>query len=194
MEELVFNGVGAGAMVRLDGSVLAGHGLDAVSSSLDYPAYSEFAVNALDEIRGLAQALSQVCPRPQMAVIGLSELMINAHEHGNLGISYDEKGALMEAGRWQEEILLREKLPENLTKLVRVTFERLPGCVRFIIRDQGNGFDWPRFMHPSLKGVFDSHGRGIAISRAMCFSRVVYVGNGNTVVAEMDVDGDEEER
>ena len=39
----------------------------------------------------LAVALAQVCPRSQHLVVGLSEIFTNAVEHGNLGITFEEK-------------------------------------------------------------------------------------------------------
>ncbi len=44
--------------------------------------------------------------------MGLSELLVNAIEHGNLEIGYDEKSRLLQSEGWQGEIDRRLALPE----------------------------------------------------------------------------------
>lgn len=46
----------------------------------------EVRFRRLEEARALATSLAQLCPDPQRALLGLSELLVNAVEHGNLGI------------------------------------------------------------------------------------------------------------
>jgi hypothetical protein len=55
-------------------------------------------------------------PEPRSAVYGLNELLINAVEHGNLGITYDEKIKLVVEGRLESEIERRLALPQNQAK------------------------------------------------------------------------------
>ena len=62
---------------------------------------AEFRFRSLDEAAALAALLSSLCPNPDMAAIGLSELLVNAVEHGNLGITYAEKSTLMSGGNWR---------------------------------------------------------------------------------------------
>ncbi|MEN8180423.1 MAG: response regulator, partial [Pseudomonadota bacterium] len=50
-----------------------------------------FQFRTLQEGRNLATLLANASPNAGNVVIGLSELMVNAVEHGNLGISYEEK-------------------------------------------------------------------------------------------------------
>ena len=45
------------------------------------------------------------------------------------------------------------------------------------------GFDWKAYLEFSAERVFDLHGRGIAMSKAVSFDSLEYQGNGNTVVA-----------
>ena len=58
------------------------------------PGYGMAVAQAQHAVRDLATLLSNICPDPQRVVVGMSELLINAVEHGNLGITYDEKGVL----------------------------------------------------------------------------------------------------
>ncbi|MBL8384920.1 MAG: response regulator [Burkholderiales bacterium] len=143
----------------------------------------EFHFRTLGEARRLASLLARLCPRPEQSVLGLNELMVNAVEHGNLGISYREKSALNTAGTWRAEVERRLSLPENATKHARIRARRAEGGVVFTIIDEGEGFDWQSYLEISPERAFDNHGRGIAMSRMLSFTRVEYSGNGNTVTA-----------
>jgi CheY-like chemotaxis protein len=142
-----------------------------------------FQFRTLDESRTLAGFFARACPEPGKVVLGLQELLINAVEHGNLGISYAEKTQLLMQEQWQQEVERRLDLPEYAGHQVEVKFERDNGEIRFTIRDQGEGFDWRKFLDFDPERVFDPHGRGIAMARQMSFDSVEYLGNGNTVVA-----------
>ena len=77
-----------------------------------------FAFQTLQQCHDLAALLAKVGANPKQLVVGLSELMINALEHGNLGISYDDKSALIETATWSSEVDRRQRLPENAGKWV----------------------------------------------------------------------------
>jgi DNA-binding response OmpR family regulator len=142
-----------------------------------------FRFRTLSEARRLAGFLARTCPKPDQTVLGLTELMINAVEHGNLGITYREKSQLNEAGTWREEVERRLAMPQYAARHAIVTLERLEDGIAFTIVDQGAGFDWRGYLEMSPERAFDSHGRGIAMSRMLSFSHLEYSGNGNTVRA-----------
>lgn len=148
-----------------------------------------FRFASVEEGRLLASFFAQAGPDPEKLIIGLQELLINAVEHGNLGLSYQDKTDLLMEGRWQEEVERRLALPEYRGRCVEVLFERLPHALRFTIRDQGNGFDWRQYLDFDPARIFDPHGRGIAMARKLSFSSLEYLGNGNTVLASVDVTG-----
>jgi anti-sigma regulatory factor (Ser/Thr protein kinase) len=116
-------------------------------------------------------------------VLGLSELMINAVEHGNLGIGYAQKSALIDQGRLADEIRERLARPEFAGRRAELEVSRDENEVRFLIRDQGAGFDWQGYLEMSPDRAFDTHGRGIAMSRIISFDRLEYRGCGNEVLA-----------
>lgn len=145
-----------------------------------------FRYRTMQQCHDLSTLLAKACPDPKRSVVGLSELMINALEHGNLGISYDEKSALIEARAWAAEVARRERLPENQDRWVTVHLVRTARCTRLRIQDQGKGFAWQDFQEPSPDRLFDSHGRGILLAKWEAFDRVEYQGVGNCVVAEID--------
>ena len=150
--------------------------------SLDFLVNGLFHFQTLDEGSQLANSFAQACPNPENVIIGFSELFINAVEHGNLGITYEEKGELVNNAQLLSEIARRQALEENRDKLVEVSFERQTDLLVFTIRDQGQGFDWSRFLDFDPERVFDPNGRGIAMARSISFDSLEYQGNGNIVV------------
>ncbi|WNB74927.1 MULTISPECIES: response regulator [Methylomonas] len=148
-----------------------------------------FRFQTLDDARVLATHLARTCPEPERAVQGLQELMVNAVEHGNLGICYAEKGRYVLAGTWAEEIERRLAAPEYSQRFAEVDFRRSRGELSFTISDQGDGFDWTEYMDFSPERAFDIHGRGIAMARHLSFDSLEYLGNGNTVIARFNLCG-----
>ena len=143
----------------------------------------EFSFRTLDEVRALAEFLAGLCPNPQNALFGISELMINAVEHGNLGISYREKTLLLMENDWHAEIGRRLELPQFHERVARVRLEPLADRLRFTISDEGAGFDWQRYLDFDPTRIFDPNGRGIAMAQRTSFASIEYPGCGNTVVA-----------
>jgi phosphoserine phosphatase RsbU/P len=147
-------------------------------------------IRTIEQAHDTASVFVNACPDPESAVIGLTELLVNAVEHGNLGISYDEKSELNASGTWEAEVQRRLALPENAHKRVELVVERFNGELRFTIRDQGKGFDYEKYLDVRPERAFDNHGRGIAIARAMSFDRLEYRGNGSEVVAVVGLKND----
>lgn len=146
-----------------------------------------FRFRTVEEGRLLANFFAQAAPDPGKLVIGLQELLINAVEHGNLALGYQDKTLLLMEDRWQEEVDRRLALPEYRERFVEVLFERLPEAIRFTIRDQGEGFDWSKYLDFDPARIFDPHGRGIAMARKLSFSALEYQGKGNSVLATVDL-------
>lgn len=142
-----------------------------------------YELRTLDEAQSLASYLARLCPQPETAAMGLTELIINAVEHGNLGVSYQEKAALKLEDRWAEEVARRLALPENRDKRVTVDFVRDDKQIAFTVRDQGCGFDWQRYLDFDPDRAFDPNGRGIALARSLAFASLSYGGNGSQVTA-----------
>lgn len=81
-----------------------------------------------------AVRIAAACNDPEKGV-GLFELMANAIEHGNLGITYEDKSRFLEEGTHQAEIRRRLELPENRSKRARIELERDQHRLRLRIRD-----------------------------------------------------------
>ncbi len=146
---------------------------------------AEFSLRSIEEASALSAFLARICPQPESAVLGISELLVNAIEHGNLGISYVEKSELKRNDSWHEEILRRLALPENINKVVQLKLKCDGEHVTIRIQDQGAGFDWEKFLDFDPQRAFDPNGRGIALARMASFESLAYEGNGSTVIATL---------
>ncbi len=153
------------------------------TASLKLLDYGEFTLKTLQEADALASLLANATPHPENVVLGLSELLINAVEHGNLGIGYDEKSILWNNGTWANEIERRLCLPENIDKIVRVKFTKNLAVIKIKITDEGKGFNWNKFMGFDPARAYDTHGRGIATANKLSFNEVRYYDTGNIVEA-----------
>ena len=140
-----------------------------------------FSFRNLTEARILTTLLAAACPEPDKVAMGISELLINAIEHGNLSISYTEKSQLLADQLWEQEIEKRLTLPEYSVRNVSVSFERSDAEITIIITDQGKGFEWKEYLEISPERSLDAHGRGIAMAKILSFNSIEYLGKGNKV-------------
>jgi DNA-binding response OmpR family regulator len=143
--------------------------------------HAAFSFRTPSEARDIATLLANACPNSEKVVLGLSELMLNAVEHGNLAISYQEKSQLIATGALQEEIARRLSEPTWGERRARIEFERDSEEIRFLLRDQGAGFDWREYLEMRPERAFDTHGRGIAMAKMLSFDNLEYRGTGNEV-------------
>lgn len=155
-------------------------------NSLQFLDSAELSIRTINEASQLASFIAQACPNPDSAVIGISELLINAVEHGNLGLCYAEKTRLKQEDGWQAEIDRRARLAENVDKTVRLNYLRRDGKITLRISDQGRGFKWREYLEMAPERAFDPNGRGIALARLLSFSNITYEGCGNIAVATID--------
>jgi DNA-binding response OmpR family regulator/anti-sigma regulatory factor (Ser/Thr protein kinase) len=142
---------------------------------------SEFQFSTINEAKALAYFIANAFPDPDTVVYGLIELMLNAIEHGNLGITYDEKSILVESGQWQEEINRRLALPENKYKTATITFKSGLNSIVVSIKDQGDGFQWQQYLDLSASRMIHPNGRGVATAK-LSFATMEYSDKGNEVV------------
>ncbi len=151
----------------------------------------QFKLKTLSEAHAVSALLASLYPEKTDLTLGLSELLVNGIEHGNLEITFDEKGELLSAGNWHAEIDRRLKLKKYSSKEVTIEFKRLKDRIEFFISDEGNGFDTAPFLKPDSKtsfednGVICFHGRGIKLARQICFDKLEYFGTGSEVKATL---------
>lgn len=151
-------------------------------SNLSLLQHAKFEFRTLQEAKDIALLLADASMNPSRTVAGYMELLINAVEHGNLGIAYAEKGQLLENDCWDEEIEKRFHLSPYSDRTVEVILDRRPDALVVKITDQGDGFDWPKYLQFEADRAFDLHGRGIAMSGELSFDKLEYIGKGNSVV------------
>lgn len=151
--------------------------------------HGRFELQTLTEARHLAELLAYAFPDPSRTQLGLTELLVNGIEHGNLGISYAEKSALLDQGRFETELVRRLALPEHMKKRVHITVERTDRDLEMTILDAGSGFDWKRYLDLNRERADDLHGRGIAMAKHVSFDEVEFRGCGNQVVVSVSLKG-----
>jgi anti-sigma regulatory factor (Ser/Thr protein kinase) len=104
--------------------------------------------------------------RKDYLYFALNELLMNAIEHGNCGITYDEKTDWLENHGQILELINTKCLNESVAGR-RVTFEYTLGPERslFFIADEGDGFDWRAMLNITKnQDCLSLHGRGITIA------------------------------
>ena len=146
----------------------------------------QYTFQAPDDIFSILPKLTAEFPCLASVELGLSELMLNAVEHGNLGITYEEKTALLsgEDGTFNE-IERRLAMPEYKEREAYIeAWAEFDETIVMVV-DQGAGFDWKVYLNKSLAEVAGLHGRGILLSESM-FKTLTYIGKGNKVIAVMD--------
>jgi CheY-like chemotaxis protein len=141
----------------------------------------------LEEAEGLSSFLANFFSDPEQVITGISELMVNAVEHGNLGINYDEKSILIKEGRWKKEVERRLNAPQWMDRFATVVFERKDNACYLQITDQGAGFSWKEFMEVDPTRATHNHGRGIAMANVLSFDRLLYNDKGNQVTGMVRV-------
>jgi len=139
------------------------------------------SVQTIDEAENMAAFLAQFFPDSDRVLVGISELLINGVEHGNLEISYELKSELVDKNIWREEVARRLTLPQYRERRVTVRFAREQEQFRLQIEDEGEGFAWRNFLEADLSRVTHNHGRGIAMAKMMSFDELLFNEKGNQV-------------
>jgi PAS domain-containing protein len=125
-----------------------------------------------------------LAPIAQMEVkASLREIIINAIEHGNLNIGFDEKSEALMEGNYLEFLQKRQEDPRYSRKVIRVEYVLTEEYVAYRVTDEGKGFDHKNMLQKSLDELNDAHeqhGRGIHMTRSV-FDRIEYNDVGNQV-------------
>lgn len=142
-----------------------------------------FSFHNMEDAENLACFLANFFPDPARTVTGLAELFVNAIEHGNLQIGYEEKTQLLRLGRLQDEIDSRLASPSHRRSKVDVRYTKRGGVQSVTVRDEGQGFDWQKYLYFDPARANDNHGRGIAQANMVSFDKLIYNSRGNEVTA-----------
>jgi DNA-binding response OmpR family regulator len=112
--------------------------------------------------------------------IGIEEMITNAIEHGNLGISFAEKSAALEEGRLGDLLAERIARPGNAQKRVYISSLLTMSSFRITVRDEGPGFDWRNLPELLPENLLAYNGRGIFLTK-IYYDEVIYNAAGNEV-------------
>jgi len=118
--------------------------------------------------------------------LALQEMLMNAIEHGNCGITFEEKEEWLEGDRSIMD-LIEQRCQDPAIARKRVTFEYAigPASSSFLIADEGEGFNWHETADPSKEeNLLRRHGRGILMTK-MSTSNLTYNEKGNEVRFEI---------
>lgn len=113
--------------------------------------------------------------------IGIEEMLTNAIEHGNLGITYEEKNKAIEKGTFGRLLEQRMKEKNNQQKKIYLHSRLNKDHVEICIRDEGKGFNWRSLSEPSPENLLSYNGRGIFLTKIF-YDEVKFNERGNEVV------------
>ena len=143
--------------------------------------------NEIDRVWGVVNQLlicaENVCGKEKTQELGLAlyEIIVNAIEHGNLEITFDEKCEAMKHNAY--EALLRERIsdPVYSPRRVAIDYRMIPGELHSRVADEGSGFDWQdlAYSDPSRNPLVPC-GRGLFLAR-IYLDRVEFNKKGNEV-------------
>ncbi len=147
------------------------------------------SINEIDKILENVRCYFEELEIEFMSIENLSfvmyELLMNAYEHGNLGISFELKDRLMQEGTYDEYIKNHSNLSENLAKNITVKVEKSHSIqnnfLQITIIDEGDGFDVAKvFKYLNFTQNLKYNGRGILMSENLS-DGVFYNFKGNEV-------------
>jgi anti-sigma regulatory factor (Ser/Thr protein kinase) len=142
--------------------------------------------NDAEQIFALAWRLANYFPKPEDILIGIHELLLNAVEHGNLGLGSETKAALLREGTFGREISRRLRMPAYAYKSVHITLQQADRFCRITIQDEGGGFNWRHYMGLTDHGAVP-YGRGLMIASRCGFDSLMFNDRGNAVTCTMAI-------
>lgn len=113
----------------------------------------------------------------------LMELLLNAVEHGNCKIGFDEKTEWLAAGKNMLELIeSKTTSPGAIYKKVYISYDISNLRTRISIRDDGDGFDWKTRLNSEMS--VGLHGMGIKMAESFV-TGIAYNEKGNEATFEI---------
>lgn len=160
---------------------------DAVLTSLvqqrmrfSFPTDRRLVGSAVNTLQDYASRFGIFTDRERTRVgVALEEALLNAVIHGNLEVSSKLRDA--DDGSYERLIALRVAKKPYCDRRVLVKADFTPNEARFVIRDQGRGFDVSKLPDPTdPENMARAHGRGVLLIRTF-MDEVTYNSKGNQV-------------
>ncbi len=141
-----------------------------------------YETNVLPVINQITLHLKKIVPDCEILnlKIGIEEMIANAVEHGNLGISFEEKHRALEEGKWGAILESRLNSDNNRNKLIKIKSILKKDTFTVKISDEGSGFDWRSLPDVSADNLLSYNGRGIFLTK-IYYDEVKYNNIGNEV-------------
>ena len=141
--------------------------------------------NILQDVREYFDYLEIDFMIAENLAFALYELLMNAYEHGNLGIDFELKDKLMQEDNYDEFLKDHSQVPENLNKNIEIKVLKHKAtpreCLQIRIIDEGEGFNVAEiFKYLNFKKALKYNGRGILMSENLS-DGVFYNFKGNEV-------------
>jgi len=113
------------------------------------------------------------------ALMVFNELLLNAYEHGTLGIDSNTKQAIMFDGTYEDHLEALEANNDGVIEVEIVIYKQ--NLLKISIKDSGQGFDFTEF-DCKEKSISENllHGRGIQMANQIC-STAYYEDGGSKV-------------
>lgn len=140
-----------------------------------------FTFKTVEEAKSLAALIGSGMSDPGLNIIGLTEIMLNAIEHGNYGITYNQKRDWKLADIWDQEFSRVASRIEHKDKYAIVLVQKVKDEFVVRVRDMGMGFNYKSYLEFSPERLTDPNGRGILMIMNSGFNKVEYIGDGNEV-------------
>ncbi|GAB5375986.1 MAG: hypothetical protein AcusKO_24480 [Acuticoccus sp.] len=142
-----------------------------------------FRLRRPDEVDSVVSMLASMHDAPDRIIQGIYELVQNAVEHGVLRFGLEDKGRLLDEGRWEAALAERIADPAYAEGWAEATAIRREDGIYINIKDNGPGFNWRPYLKtdPSRAGALC--GRGIARAANFAFDKLHYDETGNQAVA-----------
>ncbi|MBF0546884.1 MAG: response regulator [Candidatus Riflebacteria bacterium] len=145
--------------------------------------------NNLDLVEKIVDRLvsetdDRILPRDRLGIrVGLVEIITNSIEHGNLGISFQEKREFLNNNpkNYLDFVTERDQMEPFRSRRTQIEFAMNSATCEWTISDQGDGFDFKNLPDPTdPENLLQEHGRGILLSK-FYFDEVEYQEKGNVV-------------
>ncbi len=125
-------------------------------------------------------------------ILAVDEAMRNAYEHGNLGITSEEKAELAASGNLEATLREKEEVARKRNLRIRISAAIENGVFTCEIADDGNGFDWKGKLKQLESSELDptaSSGRGVSLIQKF-LDVVRYNDAGNILTIEQKISAD----
>jgi len=146
---------------------------------------SNYLINAEDITHRVTRNLKRFIEDSEIRIIqiALREVIINSIEHGNLGVTFQDKTNAMESNRYFELIREKQIASDKRDKKVHIEYIINNDRAAFIISDEGEGFEHKDFLkeNTNTNNEMLAHGRGLSIIMNV-FDEVKFNKKGNLVM------------